>query len=193
MVAKIIRSAVPGKVGDPEPGALLALGGPKYPLRKQGDTGPGPQDGHDMTRPFCMAGTDGTCEARIEFGDKSYYGLGDVDLTRINLDLETPNSRGGFNVVGKDPPPKFDTASDDGNTVDLPSSFTIGTMTVARHTFTTPDDGSDGYPKRIKFIIDSCLFILPAPWGAEQASDNPHRELPTATLQLSAARHGGTP
>ena len=123
MAAKIIRSAPPGKVGDPEPGALLALGGPKYSLRKQDDTGPGPQDGHDATRPLCITISDGTCEIQIEIKDKAYYGLGRVDLTRINVDFETPNYRGGFNVVGTDPPPKLDTATDDGNTVELAVGF----------------------------------------------------------------------
>ena len=192
MVAKIIRSTVPGKIGDSEPGALLALGGPKYPLRKQDDTALGPQDGYDKGRPFCITTSIGTCEIQIEISDKAYYGLSKVDLTRISLDLETPNYRGGFNVVGKDPPPKLDTVADDGNTVDFPSSFHIGSLIVARHTFRTPDDGSDGYPKRIKFTVDFCLFILPAPWGAElEASDSVHSELPAATLQLSSPGHRG--
>jgi porin-like protein len=192
MIAKILHSTVFGKVGDPEPGALVSLNGPKYPLRKQGDTSAGPQDGADKSRPFCITITDGTCEFVIEISDKNYYGLGRVDLPRIYLNLETANYRGGFNVVGKDPPSKIDTATEDGNTVDLPSSFNIGSTMVARHIFRTPDDGSDGYPKRIKFTIDPCLFILPAPWGAElQIAKDLHSELPSATLQLSAPDRGG--
>ena len=140
------------------------------------------------TRLFCITITVGTCEFVIEISDKNYYGLGRVDLPRIYLNLETANYRGGFNVVGKDPPSKLDTATEDGNTVDLPSSFNIRSAMVARHIFRTPDDGSGGYPKRIKFTIDSCLFILPAPWGGLrlQVAKDLYTKLPSATLQLSA-------
>jgi len=182
--AKIIHSATPGKVGDPEPGTQLALNGPKYPFREQNDNGQDHQDGHDATRPFCVTIPDGTCEVHIEIRDKTYYGLGRVDLDRINVDFETPNYRGGFNVVGKDPPAKLDTATDGGNTTDWPSSFNIGSVMVARHTFTTPNDGSDGYPKRIKFTVDNCLFILPAPWGAAFDAPPAHSDLPMTAIRL---------
>ncbi len=192
MVAKIIRSTLPGKLGDPEPGAMIALGGPKYPLRKQDDTGPGPQDGYDKNRPFCITVSDGTCETQIEFSDKAYYGLASVNLSRIHLDFETMNYRGGFNIVGRDQPATINMTTGGGNTEDFPSSFNIGPMTVVRHIFKTPDDGSDGYPKNIKFAVDSCLFILPAPWGWEQSSPLPaHSDLPATTIELTVPSKAG--
>jgi hypothetical protein len=188
MVAKVIHSTLPGIVGDPEPGAQLALGGPKYPLRKEGDAEPGPPDGHNKNRPFCITISDGTCEMQIELSDKAYYGLARVNLSRIHLDFETMNYRGGFDIVGRDSPAKIDTTTDGGNTEDFPSSFNIGTMIVVRHIFKTPYDGSDGYPKNIKFTVDSCLFILPAPWGWEPSSPVPaHSDLPAATIELAAS------
>ena len=159
--AKIIQSTTPGKLGDSEPGALISLNVDKYPLRRSDDKGPGPQDGHDADRPICVTTAAGTCEMKITLEEKPYYGLAKVNDPRIDLTFDSMVYRGGFSVVGKDSPRKPNTKVDGGLTTDNPYAFKIGTMDVVRHTFTTPYDGGDGFPKNIGFNVDF-MSIHPA-------------------------------
>ena len=144
--AKIIKSTVPGKLGDPEPGALISLNVTKYPLRRNGDTGTGPQDGHDADRTICITISDGSCEMKITNQETPYYGLDKVTAPRIDLAFDSMVYRGGFNVVGKDTP-KIDKI-DGGMITDTPYAFKIGDTTVVRHSFTSPYGATRQLPKK---------------------------------------------
>jgi hypothetical protein len=192
IVAKIIRSTGQGKLGDPEPEAEISFNTPAYPLRNKDEKGAGPQDGHAAGRAICITLKNGTCEVTITIDELPYYGLDRIKVPRIDLTFETEGYQGGFNVVSKDNLPKIDPKKGGGNTIDIPYEYPIGSMTVLRHTFRTPYDGSDGFPKNILIKIDPCLFILPAPWGAELNTSRPAgSDLPAATIELTSPGQGG--
>jgi len=178
--AKIIQTTIPGKLGDPEPGKLLSFDTMKYDT----DFTKKPQDGYDKNRAICTTGNDGTCETKIDKDDAPHYGLKDYKPS-YKFTFDDMLTRGGYHHVDPKEIVKTDYSFGD-NFKTSSYALKIGDSWWVRDTYTTPYGTGDGYPKGgyAFYIVDGCLVIQPAPWGAAFDAPPAHSDLPMAAIKL---------